>query len=406
MRSAEAHALLVEHDGRLPGLRVLLDDDELGQRLGSPATRSYLRYKPGTSAVSLVSVDGRAAIVHAWGAGAADKRAKSLRHVDPADVLLDDTDSGLLVVDAMTDRKLPALRQVVRGGGAGDWLGSLGHPVAKGASPRTLAHKPSRRWVGSIPLAVEGRQVVLRAYSRRELGGALAAHGLLEPSASDSVRLPRVLATHRHGLIALEHLPGTVLDEGVSAPALRCLGACLGGLHSSAPVADVGSSPTVALDGLSALDPVVGDLGGQAQRVAEAAVGELRRGPGAVIHGDFSLDQVVAQGHSFGVIDLDRVRIGNPLDDIASLLAASALAHLPGGSASARERMEQMRTAVLAGHASTWRSAHTDDLGARTALALLSRVGEPFRSGHPDWPRITRDLVALADDVRAGRRVA
>ena len=44
--------------------------------------------------------------------------------------------------------------------------------------------------------------------------------------------------------------------------------------------------------------------------------------------------------------------------------------------------------------------------GPRIALALLSRAGEPFRSGRPDWPGVTRELVGLAGSLASGRVAA
>ena len=180
MRSAEAHARLVAHDTALPGLSALLDDVVLSERLGAPSTRTYLRYKTGTNATALVDVAGRPAIANAWPAGGGAKRAKALKDVAAADVLLDAPEDGLLVVDAMADRRLPALRRLVHTGRIGPWLAERGHPVDPHARPRTLAHKPGRRWVGSIPLTGHraGEHVVLRAYTVDEFDAALAAHEL------------------------------------------------------------------------------------------------------------------------------------------------------------------------------------------------------------------------------------
>lgn len=407
MRSAEAHALLVAHDTALPGLSALLDDAVLSERLGAPSTRTYLRYKTGTNAVALVDVDGRPAIANAWPAGGGPKRTKTLKHVAPDDVLLDTPEEGLLVVDAMADRRLPALRHLVRTGRVAPWLAEHGLPVDPQTSPRTLAHKPGRRWVGRLSLAGEraGEHVVLRAYVRDEFDAALAAHDLIDPSRCSSARLPRILRTHRRGLIALEHLPGRTLDETVDAASLRRLGASLGELHASGPTDLPPADRRTATPGLDVTAPVLGAAVDDAADVHAAASAALRPSPGSVIHGDFSLDQVIADGDTLGIIDLDRVRVGNPLDDIASLLAMAALGALPsGGAAEGAELIERLRAPFVTGHASTWTGPLGDDLGPRTALALLDRAGEPFRTGRPDWPETTRELIGLAGAL-AGARV-
>lgn len=426
MRSVDAHALLATADTGLPALPLLLDAVALAERFEAPVSRSYLRYKPGTSATALVDVDGRPAIASAWSPGKGDKRAKALKHVDPDDVLLDAPTEGLLVVDALTDRKLPALRHLVRSGHVGPWLTRSGYPIAAATTPVTLAHKPARRWVGRLPTEQPGQQIVLRAYTDRGHDSAVAAHGLIDPAACASVRLPRVVGNHHRGLIALEHLPGDTLDTRVPAAALRRLGACLGELHASGQ-ATVGSGvDESSLDpngpdrssaadhahpatpgGLDVLAPVLGETVLQARQVDAAARAALRPGPGSVTHGDFSLDQVVADGHSLGIIDLDRVRVGNPLDDIASLLAAAGLTALSaGGATGAAALIDRLRTPFVVGHSSTWTADLSDDLGPRTALALLARSGEPFRAGRDDWPQATHELVSLAGSLVSGRATA
>lgn len=399
MRSAEAHALLVAHDTALPGLSALLDDAVLTERLSAPSTRTYLRYKTGTSAIARVDVDGRAAIAHAWPAGEGPKRTKALEQVDPDDVILDAPEEGVLVVDAMADRRLPALRHLVRTGRLGPWLTKRGYPVDPQVSPRTLAHKPGRRWVGLLPLTGEraGERVVLRAYASDEFDAAVAAHDLIDPSRCTSLRLPRILRTHRRGLLVLEHLPGRTLDETVDAACLRRLGACTGELHASGPIAEAVPDRDEATPGLDVIAPVLEGVTDAAADVHAAASAALRPSPGSVIHGDLSLDQVIADGDTLGIIDLDRSRVGNPLDDIASLLATAGLGALSRGGATAGvELIERLRGPLLVGHAGTWTGPLGDDLGPRTALALLDRAGEPFRSGWPDWPEVTRELIGLA----------
>ena len=419
MRSAEAHARLVAHDTALPGLSALLDDVVLSERLGAPSTRTYLRYKTGTNATALVDVAGRPAIANAWPAGGGAKRAKALKDVAAADVLLDAPEDGLLVVDAMADRRLPALRRLVHTGRIGPWLAERGHPVDPHARPRTLAHKPGRRWVGSIPLTGHraGEHVVLRAYTVDEFDAALAAHELADPGRHTSLRLPRVLRTHRRGLIALEHLPGRTLDETVDADCLRRLGTGLGELHASGH-ADLITTDRLAADGLATdrggattgldvIAPVLGDAVDDAADVHARASGSLRPSSWSIIHGDLSLDQVIADGDGLGLIDLDRVRVGNPLDDLASLLAVAGLGALnSGGARAAAALVERLGAPLLTGHASTWTGPVGDDLGPRTALAVLDRAGEPFRSGHPRWPDVTRELIALAGTLAEGRVLA
>ncbi|MGO1166204.1 MAG: phosphotransferase [Janibacter sp.] len=400
----DAHALLAAQDAALPALGDLLDATPLAERLGAPVSRSYVRYKHGTSATALLDIGGRPAVAHAWRPGAGDKRAKALKYAAPEDVLLDLPAAGLLVLDALSDRHLPALRLLVRSGRVGPWLSGIGQPVASDARPETLAHKPARRWVGRLALERPGEHVVLRAYAGRGYDAALAANSLIDPEQRTAVRLPRVLGTHRRGLIALEHLRGRPLDESVPEATLRCLGATLGALHAHGPMGVIGAEHPAVTDGIDVLEPVLGGAPAHAREIEAEARAALRPGPASIVHGDFSLDQVVADGHDLGIIDLDRARRGHPLDDLASLLAAAALTALSSGGARAGDAMiRRLRAPFVAGHAATWTGGELpDDLGPRTALELLRRSGEPFRGGRGDWPEVTRDLVTLAGALTRG----
>ncbi len=394
MLSVEAaHARLVAADPGLPGLAALLDPEPVAQRLGVPVRRRYLRYKPGAGVLALLDVDGAPAIGHAWAETKGAKRAKALRHAGD-DVLLDDPISGLLVVAARADRRLPALRTHVLGGRLRRTLDrSLREPVEL-EEPVTLSHKPGRRWVGLVHTA-SGDPVTLRVYPTGDLAERAAAHELaLRPGSQ--VRLPRLLAEHEKGVLALEHLPGRILHDGVDEAGLARLGEVLGDFHAERVVGGPRQSRWRP-DG-----PVAGEVLPEVfegfTAVATAAGAALRPAPGTVVHGDFSLDQVVEDDGQLGFIDLDRVRVGEPVEDLAGVLAHSALdvLHAGGGVEEALSEAARIRGPLLAGHSGTGPGAPPGDLDARVALALLGRAEEPFRGGEEDWVRVTHDLVATA----------
>lgn len=399
MRSVdEAHAHLVARDPDLPALEQLVEPDHLATRLGVPVTRGYLRYKPGTSAIALLDVGGRAAIGHVWGAAREEKRAKALRDLTDEQVLLDSPSEHLLVIDAMADRAIPALRTHVLGGRLQETMvRAIGEPTALGTA-RTLAHKPARRWVGRVRTA-SGRDVTLRVYPRQELHGHLDAHELiLRHAAGSPLRLPRLLAHHRRGVLALEHLPGRTLTTDVADSLVYRFGESLGTLHAAGTTGGTAGCPGVAGTASPAIARALPEVFHGAAAVAKGAAGALRPSPATIVHGDLSLDQVVESDGRLGLIDLDRARIGVPADDLAGLLAHAALDVLLDGA----DREQALRVAgriatpLLAGHASTWRGREDGDLAPRVALSLLARAGEPFGAAHPDWVRVTRDLHEIA----------
>ena len=104
------------------------------------------------------------------------------------------------------------------------------------------------------------------------------------------------------------------------------------------------------------------------------------------------------------VLDPD-VRIVRGLGEPGLRIAGiDALARQGPGAAAAL--IERLRAPVVDGHASMWGGPLGEDLGPRTALAVLDRAGEPFRAGHPRWPAITGELLDLAADLAEGKVVA
>ena len=107
-----------------------------------------------------------------------------------------------------------------------------------------------------------------------------------------------------------------------------------------------------------------------------------------LVHGDLSLDQVVADGHDLGLIDLDRAGRGNPLDDIAGLLAVLVLDRLSDGlcAQAAPGVVTEAAAPLVAGHSATGPTGLGDDLGPRIALQLLARALEPLSLIHISEP--------------------
>lgn len=396
---------MVAADEQLPSLRLVLDDAALAQRAGMPARRTYLRYKPGTSVVAAVALGGRATIVYGWGGAAPQKRAKTLRRVHPGDVLLDDPALGLLVVDAMADRHLPTLRRVRRP----DWLeqvatAALGPQARPLGLPRTLAHKPGRRWVGSLE-TVGDDPLVLRAYTRGSVRPALAAHQRAHRAAGARVRLPRVRhADLGRGLLVLDHLPGQVIPAHASDRQLTLIGRAASLLHARGPsrlVAGTARAPEPAtLPG-----PLLPEITELARRTASLAREGVSPAPSCLIHGDLSRDQVI-DDEPPTVIDLDRSRWGVPSEDLASVLAVEVVEALAAADPTAPatdartappltevglEVLRRSTPPLLDGYGS-----QPQDLQPYLALALLARAAEPFRQAHPRWPAVMTAIVETA----------
>lgn len=396
MRSADA-ALLARDPG-LPGLALLLDDDALAARLGAPVRRRYLRYKPGTSCVLGLDVDGRRCFAVAYAEQAAAKLAKSATSAPRGSVLVVDEGLRVLVARPSADRDLPALARLARDPRQALARALQGHDLMA-VQVRVLAHKPQRRWVGRLDLPT-GAPVVLRAHRPEDAQVTVGALRVLDGARA---RTPRLLGSDpRLGLVAVSWLPGTGLHElladGAATQAqLRATGAALAELHGGALDGLALRTPASDAEAVRRAAGAVADLLPALADQAAALAARLERLLPAVTlrpvaaHGDLSADQVVVglDGRT-GLIDLDAACAAEAELDLGSAAASLQVAVVGG----APVRPAAALTEMIDGY-----GGPVDDhrLQVHTAAALLRRVVEPFRTCRADWDDAAAQLLALAD---------
>lgn len=375
---AAAHLALAHRDRAVPGLATILSDDALGAWLArhdeTLLERRYLRYKPGTSAVVSLRLASGDAFALAVTAEALPKLDKTAARARPGTVLALDRPSGLLVARSTADRDLPALLDTEA---ALRELARKGLDLGERPSLRTLVHKPQRRWVARVTSA-GAPPVLLRAYRHRALRRAVAAHRT-RPEAG-VLRSPRVLAVgRRHGVLALEYLPGTALtEEHADTDLLERLGEGLADLHArptlalpTMTVADAVQTAELITHLLPDLAPVVDEILARLDRTPESS------SPLVAGHGDLSADQfLITPGGRPGLLDWDRAGCGEAGHDLANLVASTTDGHFG--------------RAVLAGYA---RVRPLPDLQRHLARTTLARAADPFRQNAPDWPaQVSRRL--------------
>jgi aminoglycoside phosphotransferase (APT) family kinase protein len=132
-----------------------------------------------------------------------------------------------------------------------------------------------------------------------------------------------------------------------------------------------------------------------AERLAEALIGraEASEPPEEwVVHGDLYESQVLVDGETLGLIDLDDLGPGDPLLDGANFSAHLLLLGTsgPAGRPMLRYR-EELRVAFLRTF-----DADAAALAWREAYCLLRLVPGPFRVLHPEWPRRMAGRLELA----------
>ena len=388
---------IVAANSDLAGLAVLLDDDALADLLGAPGVRAdRLRLKPASSArVAVVDAEGRWSIVHAYTPATWAKAAKDIRvarqHGRPFVV---DGDLRIVAARASFDRRLQAI-QVWRPDSprgprrrAFDALRSLG--VGRGGidrraiSVRTMAHNPSRRWVGAVSLAGEPVAVV-KVFARRasaarapELAGALAASGVV---VAEHVAAPGLPGTYATSWVGGRHADAAADADVVGTAVTRLSAGDPGDLPASEPA----GNPAAMAASLTSAARALGSLDAEWGRRAEVVAQRLDRRPRVAsevaVHGDLSPDQLLIDGAGVTVIDLDRAGRGPAGWDAASWIAAQVAAD-PGA-----------RPVALPGPA-------PDDW--TVAATSLLRAPEPFRRRRSGRAAATEALLCAAEDA-AGR---
>jgi aminoglycoside phosphotransferase (APT) family kinase protein len=405
---------VVDRDRDLPALPLLLDAAALSEWLTWQTGEDCrvhpgrLRYKPGTSCVLAFVLergpDGErtACLARTYHTDQAHKVQKSLAKTHPDAVLAVEHALPLMVTDITGDRDVVALARL-----RGDRT-DLVHDLLPDrddlatASLTTLSHNPERRWVGLLEGAT-GAPVVLRAHRRSHFDQHVrgyAPHGAAEP------RTPRLLGSaRRHALVAVEWVAGRELDlRTADRASLVATGAALAHFHDGHVSRLTHLTPDVQADAVrrgaeqcALLQPA---LTMEVTALADAINSRLAemRHPRALLHGDFSADQVVVDDDgSVTLIDLDSAGRGHPAADLGSARAAALVGDVDG--------VPGALDAVFAGYESVRPLPSAGNLAAHTAAGLVRRAGEPFRRRDPDWAaRMTR-ILELAQRELAGTSV-
>ena len=400
---------LVRAEPRLPGLAALLDEDAFAELLatwlpGAGVSRvraEYVRYKPGTSCLVSYRVESAAGerIVHARAerddAGRRLQRLAALADrptaLGPGALVLEER--ALAVLPFPNDRRLPALRALAApatrralvGGSAGEL--------------EVLAYKPERR------LVARAGDVVLRAYTAD--GWPAAARAVAGVGRPGGVRVPEIRrVADAQQVLSLAWMPGRAVEALLGTPdaaPATLVAAALRALHDAAPAGDLptrrGTWDVASLTAAGGSAEVAGaavgrEARGLAERLAERLAG--RAPGGAVLHGDFSIDQVLVDDEGAILVDFDAATLGNPVDDLASCLGDLELRVIEGrlDARQAEAFAEGLLEAYAAGA-----DVRDDELGVLTAAALLRRVAEPFRRRRADWPAKMEAVVRRAAEL-------
>lgn len=301
-----------------------------------------------------------------WHSDAAETRrvAALVRDQFGADSVTVLAGQHLLVQHAGADRKLPGLRQVLRGEGTG-----------------LVAHRPERRAV----VRVDATRYVKVVRSGRT-ADVVAPLLLVRP---DALRIPDVVAVDdRRGLVTVTAVPGRTLLECLADPYaddeqlvadVKQVGASLRELHAhpgtrSRPVHDRAVDIAEAHRWLAAATEH-GLLGSETwEGLLDRVAAQVPAPPSrlALLHRDLHDKQIVlAAAERVGLLDLDLATYGDPAVDLANLLTHLDLRVRQGHCGA--QRAARCSTALLEGYSPD--SAVVRRLAPYVAITRLRLAG-------------------------------
>ncbi|WP_373746911.1 phosphotransferase [Neisseria dentiae] len=424
----EADKKIVEKDTLLPGLAALLDEELLldGLKTLPPfknavkAEIQYLRYKPGNSCACTVRItlaDGSQHYYYAKALTEARFRQswnkpslqKLVREGGPLAPLAIDT-LYIILRHPAHDRDIGHL----------SWLTckeqrrhllkacSLSETDGDELDIKILRYKPERRLVARVsknrrPIAII-RSANPEEFAKMLIGNAFGvSHGGVSLLGADGASC--TLATNWQ--------KGTSLcpEDGVlpTAELTEKLGKQLARIHAATYKHPVEYGIGDEVKSLRGVINTFKHILPEQTEWFECLADKVEQGLGtvtqtfALVHGDFSLDQVIQRESKTGetklhILDWDRSAYGLPFMDLATFQARLELQVIEG--ALPRWRADEILDTFL--NAYQRRSgADLKGLYWFTASAILRLGAEPFRKRDPQWEQHTLQLLQRAEEILA-----
>jgi hypothetical protein len=293
------------------------------------------------------------------------------------------------------DPVLPGLATAVTGHLAGRFLGEHMSPPL---SPEVVVYRPTERAVVRITDA-SGRRAYVKVVPPATVAGLVARH---EALGNADLPVPRVVASDAAaGLVALSEVVGPTLrelvkgDRGGWPPAAEFLELRR---RLARAATDAPARPTRRADAIAhaaMLATVLPAARAQLDHVTEPwRLGAINSGPPVTVHGDLHEAQVIiGDGRITGLLDVDEVGPGDPLDDLATVLG-----HMRYRQVTTADRGVSSR---IAAYADSLRAGFVDEvapaeLDASTAAVLIGLATGPFRVQMEGWQAATTDVLDVA----------
>jgi aminoglycoside phosphotransferase (APT) family kinase protein len=257
-----------------------------------------------------------------------------------------------------------------------------------------VAYRPTERAV--VRVRGEHREIYVKVVPPATTTALVARHVILGEA---GLPVPPMIAAG-DGWVAMEALVGTTLRDRLKQGADRLpppqrYGELLDALAAidlpqDAPVRSrvddarhhAAMLATVLPSARTRLDEIV-------ERLSVPASSERARG---TVHGDLHEAQMVVDDHRVtGLLDIDDVGPGDPLDDVGTLVAHLAFRAMTSGDERIRRYGQSVRSALAGAH-------DVADLDRHVAAVLVGLATGPFRVQQPEWASTTSQVLDLVED--------
>lgn len=280
----------------------------------------------------------------------------------------------------------------------------LGHLVGDRPALDVVAYRPMERAVVRVR-PERGDELYLKVVDPDATGSLVRRHELLLDA---GLPVPPVVASG-DGWIALGAIQGPTLRHRLKAGDDRLPGARdfleLYDLLARVDATGLPSRRARALDApghAAMLARVLPDQRERLDRIVDAlspAIDRSTRRSGTTVHGDLHEGQLVlSDDRIVGVLDIDDVGPGDPLDDVATVLAHLRFRALTSARPDIDTYADRLRAAI---------AARDGDVDVVTAAVLVGLATGPFRIQQDDWRTTTAtliDTVELLLEPGRGRR--
>lgn len=409
------YAELIYRDRNIKGLKILLDKDELSKRLDPYFTKIelemlYIRYKPNTNC--LINYRGKIdnKIFNLYAKAFRDKDNKinkfkhKFRNENSEGSIIALEDYQIVISFFPCDYKLSSIKYLGRPQQEQIMLRKIfpNNPEFWNGDIQVLHYKPERRLIAKLHTKTK-KNIVLRFYNDNDYAKLAKIDDIMKSNIK--VRLPKQIGVSDElKLMAFEWLDGEILldilrtDYTKSLKMINDTGNALAKFHLQ-EIPDIKIIKSEINDELfnlvNQLMVINPTLYRKAKRIFKFISGNLpSKSPYGVLHGDFHAKQIIVQeDNQIAFIDLDELRIGNPLADIGNFI--SHLKYWSIYNQIPSSWLSNIIASFISGYRTTKTIESYEEINLYSSIGLLRLIHHPFRICDKNWIEHTNQLLNL-----------